>query len=435
MGSLVHERAAGKPRLLFLTPALPDHGGNGLSMRSALFLDALSSLYEVFVHVIAIFPPARHAPFHLLAAGGLARGGVALQPVLDREDPLYRMIANIRDPRLRLAALAGYPKPLLCRFGTDQAVAEVKARYANACFDAVHVFRLYLAPFAAPFLDGSAASPRPVCRLDLDEHESRTRFRSAELYANNGDRMSAYLECAEAEKYERLEDAYLPRFDVVYTASEGDRAELARRYRSAVRFVRAPNAVRVPNNAPADRSSGSGRFTLLFIGTLNYYPNEDAALLLCRDVLPLLLMRVGGRREVRLVIAGALPSAAVKALADVSGVVVAPDVLDVAPLYAKADVVLVPLRAGGGTRIKVLEAFAHRRPVIATSVGAEGIGARHGEHLLIADSPPALADACLFVNGKPGRGRGHGRPRAQPRAVDLQPRPCASDHRSVGRPL
>jgi glycosyltransferase involved in cell wall biosynthesis len=396
MGSLVHERAAGKPKLLFLTPVLPDHGGNGLSMRGALFLDALSSLYEVFVHVIAIFPPPRHAPSQSPAAGR-----ATLQSAVGREDPLYRMIANIGDPRLRVAALAGYPKPLLCRFATDQAVAEVQSRYAGVHFDAVHVFRLYLAPFAAPFLGGSSGGRRPVCRLDLDEHESQTRFRSAKLYASNGDRMCAYLERTEAAKYERLEDAYLPRFDVVYTANEGDRAALARRYRSAVHVVHAPNAVLVPSNVLADGRSGSGRFTLLFIGTLNYYPNEDAALLLCRDVLPLLRERLGGRREVRLVIAGALPSAAVRALADVPGVVLTPDVPDLAPLYAKSDVAVVPLRAGGGTRIKVLEAFAHRRPVVATSAGAEGIDVRHGEHLLIADSPLALADACFRVMENP----------------------------------
>jgi glycosyltransferase involved in cell wall biosynthesis len=401
MSSLVHERAAGKPRLLFLTPALPDHRGNGLSMRGVLFLDALSSLYEVVVHVIAIFPPPLHAPSLSLAAGGPAGGRVMLQPAVGREDPLYRMIANIGDPRLRLAALAGYPKPLLCRFTTDQAVAEVQSRYASACFDAVHVFRLYLAPFAAPFLDGSAGGRRPVCRLDLDDLESRTAYRLAELYATNGDAASAYLERAEAEKYERLEDAYLPRFGTVYTASEADRAALAGRYGRRGSFVHAPNAVCVPGDAPHRRQETDGPFTLLFVGTLNYYPNEDAASLLCRDVLPLLRKRVGGRREVRLVIAGALPSAAVRHLAETPGVVVAADVPDLAPLYTGADAVVAPLRAGGGTRIKILEAFAHRRPVIATSIGAEGLDARHEEHLLIADTPSALADACLRVMGYP----------------------------------
>jgi glycosyltransferase involved in cell wall biosynthesis len=311
------------------------------------------------------------------------------------------MVARIKEPRLRLAALAGYRKPLLCRFATDKAVAKVRSRYAGLSLEAVHVFRMYLVPFAAPFLDG-ADGGRPVCRLDVDDLESRTAHRLAALYAANGDEARAYLERAEAAKYERLEDAYVPRFDAVYTAAKADRAALADRYGRRDGFVHAPNAVRVPAaDAPTARREANGSFTLLFVGTLNYPPNEDAALVLCRDVLPLLRERAGARREVRLVIAGALPSAPVRALAEAPGVVVAADVPDLAPLYDAADVVLAPLRAGGGTRIKILEAFAHRRPVVATTVGAEGIDARHGEHLLIADSPPALADACLRLMERP----------------------------------
>ena len=392
----MHEPASGKPRLLFLTPVLPDHGGNGLSMRGALFLDALSSRYEVFVHVIAIFPPARDLPFPSSAAGR-----VVLQPVAGKEDPLYRMIASIRKPRLRVAALAGYPRPLPCRFATAEAVAEVGSRYAGLRLDAVHVFRLYLAPFAAQFLEGSTDRRRPVCRLDLDDHESRTRYRIADLYASNGDRARAYLERAEAAKYERLEDDYLPRFDAVYTASGSDRAALAARYGGPHRFVHAPNAIRVPVATRARRGGGRGPFTLLFVGTLNYYPNEDAARFLCREVLPLVRERIGGRRAVRLIIAGALPSAAVRALSATPGVVLAANVVDVAPLYRRANLVVVPLRAGGGTRIKLLEAFAHRRPVVATTIGVEGIDVRHGEHLLIADSPAAFADACLRMMERP----------------------------------
>ncbi|MGH6944664.1 MAG: glycosyltransferase family 4 protein, partial [Geminicoccaceae bacterium] len=212
-----------------------------------------------------------------------------------------------------------------------------------------------------------------------------------------------YLERAEAVKYERLEDAYLPRFDVVYTASEDDRAALARRYGSAGRFVHVPNAVRIPAGAPAKRAGG-GPFTFLCVGTLNYYPNEDAALLLCRDVLPLVREQAGrGGREVRLVIAGALPSAAVRALAETPGVLVMADVPDLAPLYRDADVVVAPLRAGGGTRIKILEAFSHRRPVVTTTIGAEGLDVRHGEHLLIANTPAALADACVELLRRPER--------------------------------
>jgi glycosyltransferase involved in cell wall biosynthesis len=77
----------------------------------------------------------------------------------------------------------------------------------------------------------------------------------------------------------------------------------------------------------------------------------------------------------------------------------------VAPYYDRADVVVVPLRAGGGTRIKVLEAFAHRVPVVATPMGAEGLEVSPGRHLLVGDGPDALAAACLRLLRDPALGR------------------------------
>jgi glycosyltransferase involved in cell wall biosynthesis len=70
----------------------------------------------------------------------------------------------------------------------------------------------------------------------------------------------------------------------------------------------------------------------------------------------------------------------------------APSVL---PYYDSSSLVIVPIRVGGGTRIKLLEAFACRRPVVSTTIGAEGIDARAGEHLFLADSPQEFADACI----------------------------------------
>ena len=72
-----------------------------------------------------------------------------------------------------------------------------------------------------------------------------------------------------------------------------------------------------------------------------------------------------------------------------------PDVTDISICYHATNAVVIPLRAGGGTRIKLLEAFAHRRPVVSTMIGAEGLHVTHGEHLLIADSAADIARECL----------------------------------------
>jgi glycosyltransferase involved in cell wall biosynthesis len=94
-------------------------------------------------------------------------------------------------------------------------------------------------------------------------------------------------------------------------------------------------------------------------------------------------------------------AAEVIALARLPGVELLADPADLAESYAWADLAVVPLAAGGGTRNKLLEAFAHGVPVVATSIGAEGIAAVHGVHLLIAAAPAAFTDACATLLADP----------------------------------
>jgi glycosyltransferase involved in cell wall biosynthesis len=129
------------------------------------------------------------------------------------------------------------------------------------------------------------------------------------------------------------------------------------------------------------------------VGSLGYAPNVDAAVTLGRLILPRL--RAGAGRPVELQIVGSRPPPDVARLGELSGVSVAADVPSVTPYYVRSRVAVAPLRAGGGSRIKVLEALAHRCPVVATRVGAEGLDVRDGEHLLVADGPERFAGACL----------------------------------------
>jgi glycosyltransferase involved in cell wall biosynthesis len=134
---------------------------------------------------------------------------------------------------------------------------------------------------------------------------------------------------------------------------------------------------------------------LLFVGNLSYVPNVDGVAGFVRDVLPPLRARFGD--DVVLRIAGSAPVAEVVALASLPGVELIVDPADLAPHYGWADLAVIPLTAGGGTRIKLIEAFAQGVPVVATTVGTEGIDARHGTHLLIADEPTAFAEACSLL--------------------------------------
>lgn len=375
-----------KQSLLFLSPVLPNPTGNGLAMRQAMFLQALAECFVVHLHVIRLFPPAADLA-ELLWLSSLC-ASVFVQDVEHRQDPHFQMIAQLRDERYRLAALGGYRQPLLLRYATDEAVAEAASAQAEHSFDAVHVGRVYLAPFAQPFR-GYRNGARPRMAVDLDDYESAAHLRLAALHRARGEMPAAWLEDKEAAKYARYESAELPRFDCVYLASDLDRQALSERLPDApVVFI--PNAVPVP---PRPRRQPGERFRLLFVGSMGYLPNEDAALYFIAEVLPLL--RASADRPVVLTVIGSSPSPWLCSLAQAEGVVVTGHVSDLAPFYRDADVALAPLRTGGGTRIKILEAFAHRCPVVATRIGAEGIDCSDGEHLLIAEDAQGLAAACL----------------------------------------
>jgi glycosyltransferase involved in cell wall biosynthesis len=133
--------------------------------------------------------------------------------------------------------------------------------------------------------------------------------------------------------------------------------------------------------------------TLTFIGQQTYGPNADGSAWLVEEVLPHLRALVP---DVRLRVVGDAPEG-VRALGLVDAVTVTGLVPDVADELARADVAVVPIRYGGGTRIKILEAFAHRIPVVSTTVGAEGLDVQDGEHLLIADDPQSFAKACATL--------------------------------------
>jgi glycosyltransferase involved in cell wall biosynthesis len=247
-----------------------------------------------------------------------------------------------------------------------------------------------MAPLARPYLHTLE------CHLDLDIIESKTRRRLAALYRLNGRRMEAGVEQVLARRFEALEDQALADFDRVYVCFDGDREELLDRSLNPAGSARAevvvlPNAVSIPGPLPPRPKDGP--FTFLFMGTLSYYPNEDALRYFCADVLPSL--RQCAAREFRLNVLGPGATDAIKRLEELPEVQFVGEVPDVRPWYRDADAVVVPLRAGGGTRIKILEAFSYRTPVVSTSIGLEGIDARDDEHALVADTPESFTAQCL----------------------------------------
>ena len=133
---------------------------------------------------------------------------------------------------------------------------------------------------------------------------------------------------------------------------------------------------------------------LLFVGSMFYKPNNDAVVFFLRDVFPRVLY---DWPECQFWIVGKGASGEIRNSVSNKNVVLTGPVEDVRPYLEEANAVVVPLLSGSGTRIKILEAMAAGRPVISTTIGAEGLDVRDGEEILIADTPSSFADAVRRI--------------------------------------
>ena len=201
----------------------------------------------------------------------------------------------------------------------------------------------------------------------------------------------------------RLEGAKMRRFEteawrscrLCLAVSDAERAEMIAAGAAPDRVVTIPNGVDLERFSPAPRPMGK---LLLFLGGLDYHPNRDAADWLLTEVWP----RVRGAEPAAQLLLAGRGTETLAAAGLPEGVACLGDPADVPACFARADMLLVPLRIGAGTRLKVLEAMAAGLPVVATARGCEGIAARPDEHLLVADAPADFAAACLRLLAKPG---------------------------------
>jgi glycosyltransferase involved in cell wall biosynthesis len=171
-----------------------------------------------------------------------------------------------------------------------------------------------------------------------------------------------------------------------FVCSELDRSYLTNRWHLPG-IVTIPNAVTIPELPPLTSEP-----TLLFLGSYKYQPNVDAAEFLMKQVWPHVYRAMS---KARLIIAGAWPEKLRSYGLAIPGVEFTGFVEDLGGLYRRSRVVCAPVFAGGGTRVKIIEAAAYGKPIIATRIGAEGLEMRHGHELLLHDDAVSFAEACL----------------------------------------
>jgi len=200
---------------------------------------------------------------------------------------------------------------------------------------------------------------------------------------------AAYLR-HQASAIERAEREWLPRVALNIAVSPED-AEQLRALAPSARVAVVPNGVDVDYFAPGAEGARAG---CVFVGGTSWYPNRDALRWFAGDVMPRLRAR-GITTDV--VWVGRATEAERREFGAIAGLRLTGYVDDIRPYVARAACYIVPLRVGGGTRLKLLDAWAMGKAVVSTTIGAEGLGARDGVDVLLADTADAFADAVAVL--------------------------------------
>jgi sugar transferase (PEP-CTERM/EpsH1 system associated) len=214
----------------------------------------------------------------------------------------------------------------------------------------------------------------------------------ARHYQNSTNKLKKAFFFNQWRKMQNYERQVCQRFDAVVAVSDVDR-DLMRQEFGLDRVYDVPTGVDTQYFAPAPAEANP--FELVFTGSMDWMPNEDAILYFAEQVLPKVAATIP---EVKLTVVGRNPGAKLAALAAAdSRITITGRVDDVRPFINRAAAYVVPIRVGGGTRLKIYEAMAMAKPVISTTIGAEGLAVRNGEELLIADEPQSFARAVISV--------------------------------------
>lgn len=294
------------------------------------------------------------------------------------------------------------PTPLtVLNYFQTQSASLLANLLARRRFDTVQIEGVHLSNYL-PVIQ--AAPKRPAILIDWQNIESELMWRYSESTSFWPKRILARRT---AMLLQRTEMMLLERWEMHTVVSERERRKLLGRCPSAHVHV-IPNGVdtnffstsqisemRRNTQAPIPKPS------ILFVGSMDYHANIDGVTWFGREIWPEIAKR---HPELEFVIAGRHPSKAVQALAS-ERIRVTGTVEDVRPFYASALAVVVPLRVGSGTRLKILEAMAAGVPVVSTRLGAEGIDAIPNVHLLLADDRAGMVAAIDQTTSSPLRTR------------------------------
>lgn len=353
-----YEGASVRPQALVISPEAPYPPVGGGPMRTASLIDYLARRYNVDVITFREhsseerrFPPDR------------------VRNVLTLDLPYHSKSAPMRAAR-NLRRFVEAKPPLFDRYSGFE--REISQWVGEQTYPIVMIEHFWCAGYAGVLRDRAK-------RLVLDLHNVESALQTSSAAAESWPLSWLFERFGDA--YADLERALLPEFDDVLVTSPDD----AKRVES---LATGPRVIVYPNALPKmEQPLVEEENAIAFSGNLEYHANSSAIEWFARSIWPRIRER---HPELEWRLIGKNPGS-VRVHAE--GMHVVGLVEDAVHELARAKVAVVPLRAGSGTRFKVLEAWAACRAVVSTTMGAEGLGARHGEHLLIADDEPSFAEA------------------------------------------
>jgi glycosyltransferase involved in cell wall biosynthesis len=372
---LVSGTESTRPAAILLTPVLPEPGGSGRAIRAWGWLLELGA--DHVVHVIVAAPPPEGWK---LPAGFPAGSVLWLADTAPSPRSIRGLVGALCPPLVLISPrlMADWFSPTASTFDD---LGDIRR---------IVVFRSYLHGIG---LQLGRRYPQAERILDMDDLESATHVSLAGALSASGRLMEALKHLIVGWQNRLIEPRLVHDYAAACLASPDDAALLSRR--SGATITGRPN--RIPDPGEWLLRTREGPLSLLFVGSLGYFPNEAAARSIIGELVPAL--REALHQPFRVVIAGRQPTPTLKLLAaSVAEVELVADAEQLDPLYARSDIVLVPLRSGGGTKLKTLEAMARRRPVISTAEGVRGLPARPGEHYLAAETTAQFVAAITRVS-------------------------------------
>ena len=362
-------------KILFLTPQSPYPPRQGTTIRNYNLIRLLAQKHTIDL-------------FTFLAPGEKIEPG-------NRLFALCRQIVTAPQPTRSLARRAvgtftALRPDMGLRLESQGAYARLTNLLAGDRYDLVQVEGIEMAAYGL-----AALAAQPHARLVFDDHNAEYLLQKRSALVDLGKPRrwpAAFYSLIQWQKLQRYEQMICRRADAVVAVSEPDRSALLRLAPDGLIDV-VPNGIDLADFPFAQSVAPPQKPpTLVFTGKMDYRPNVDAILWFVQEVLPLVQAR---QPDVHLQVVGMNPHPRLAAVNGLPGVEITGAVDDVRPYIDSAAIYVVPLRVGGGTRFKVLEALASGKPLVSTSLGVEGLGVQDGRELLIADDPQAFAGAVL----------------------------------------